>query len=435
MSIQIEYVGIDSIKPYRNNARKHQTEDLQAIVESIKEFGFKDPIGVWNNEIVEGHGRLMAAKDLGMKEVPIIRLDDLTDEQRRAYALAHNKTAELSSWYEEILDAELMDIAEIDMSLFGFDVDMFDEPKPEENEPDIDFSDIEKLEKHYGVPYQGNKSRIADIIVSILPIGQRLVDLFGGGGAITHCAMLSDKWESFLYNDLNEMITGLFMDAVHGKYHDEHRVITREDFENLKETDAYVKYIWSFGNNGLAYLWGKEIEAIKCAACHALTDETLKDRRLAYMNYVKLVKEAVSDISNRLEPLERISELHALESLERLHALESLEITNISYTDYEYQEGDVVYCDVPYEQKGKKKCDDYGMQFDSVEFYEWVKSRPYQVFFSSYEISDDSFYKIKIKAVASLIGATTNGQKRNEYLYSNMPIEYKNDAKAMEKQN
>ena len=72
---------------------------------------------------------------------------------------------------------------------------------------------------------------------------------------------------------------------------------------------------------------------------------------------------------------------------------------------------------------GKDGCADYGLSFDSLEFYEWAKSRDYQVFFSSYEISDDSFYRIKVKSVASLIGANTNGQKRTEYLYSNMPIE------------
>lgn len=71
---------------------------------------------------------------------------------------------------------------------------------------------------------------------------------------------------------------------------------------------------------------------------------------------------------------------------------------------------------------GKEKCDDYGLEFNSLEFYKWCKEQPYQVFFSSYEISDDSFYKVKIKSVMSLIGANTNGQKVNEYLYSNMPI-------------
>ena len=229
--------------------------------------------------------------------------------------------------------------------------------------------------------------------------------------------MLSDKWHEFLYNDLNEMITGLFIDAVYGKYHDEHRVITRDEFNDLKDTDAYVKYIWSFGNNGLAYLWGKDIEEIKCTACHALMDETLNDRRLAYIHFVKELKNNQSVSLNRLQSIEH------LQALTQLEALQRLEVSNISYEEYEYKEGDVVYCDVPYEQIGKGSCDDYGVDFDSLAFYEWVKSRDYQVFFSSYEISDDSFYKIKIKSVASLIGATTNGQKRTEYLYSNKPIE------------
>ena len=271
------------------------------------------------------------------------------------------------------------------------------------------------------MPYQGNKSRIADIIIKILPAGKRLVDLFGGGGAITHCAMLSGKWESFLYNDLNDMITGLFIDAVYGKFKDEHRVITREEFEDLKNTDAYVKYIWSFGNNGSGYLWGKDIEEIKCTACHSLVDDELRERRLAYMKFVKMLKKRLSDY--RLEPIERLQSLEHLQGLQQLEALQRLEVLNISYEDYEYQEGDVVYCDIPYEQIGKGSCNDYGVDFDSLKFYEWAKSKDYQIFFSSYEISDDSFYKVKVKAIQSLIGANTNGKFINEYLYSNKPFE------------
>lgn len=131
MSLQIEYIPTSELNPYKNNARKHENTDVSAIVSSIQEFGFDDPIGVWgdDNTIIEGHGRLMAAKKLKMKEVPCIRLDHLTDEQRRAYALAHNKTAELSEWDLDLLKIELDDIADIDMSEFGFDLDFdIDEP-------------------------------------------------------------------------------------------------------------------------------------------------------------------------------------------------------------------------------------------------------------------------------------------------------------------
>lgn len=120
--LNIEYVSINSIQPYEKNARTHGKADVKSIAESIREFGFKDPIGIWHDTIVEGHGRLLAAKELGMEMVPIIRLDDLTDEQRKAYALAHNKTAELSSWDQELLEEQLKQLSEIDMSLFGFDM-------------------------------------------------------------------------------------------------------------------------------------------------------------------------------------------------------------------------------------------------------------------------------------------------------------------------
>ena len=123
--MKIEQIEIEDLKPYERNARRHEAADVAAIVKSIEAFGFNDPVGVWGpqNVIVEGHGRVMAAKQLGMTEVPCIRLDNLTDEQRRAYALAHNKTAELSTWDAELLPLELEDLPTIDMAGFGFDLD------------------------------------------------------------------------------------------------------------------------------------------------------------------------------------------------------------------------------------------------------------------------------------------------------------------------
>lgn len=119
---EIVTLKIKDLKPYEKNARRHEAADVAAIAKSIEAFGFNDPVGVWgpNNIIVEGHGRVMAAKQLGMTEVPCIRLDSLTDEQRRAYALAHNKTAELSVWDPNLLPAELKEIRSYDMEAFGF---------------------------------------------------------------------------------------------------------------------------------------------------------------------------------------------------------------------------------------------------------------------------------------------------------------------------
>ena len=121
--IKVEYLGVDELTPYENNARVHSKKDIEAIKESIEQFGFNDPIGIWGKEnlIVEGHGRLMAAKDLHIDKVPVIRLDNLTDEQRKAYTLAHNKTAELSEWDFDLLNVELEEIESIDMEDFGFE--------------------------------------------------------------------------------------------------------------------------------------------------------------------------------------------------------------------------------------------------------------------------------------------------------------------------
>lgn len=126
INLKVEYLDIDKLKMYENNAKLHQDEDINAIKKSIELFGFDDPIGIWSDEnvIVEGHGRLIAAKKLKMKKVPVIRLDHLSDEERKAYALVHNKTTELSEWENEILNLELDDLSTIfDMSDFGFDLD------------------------------------------------------------------------------------------------------------------------------------------------------------------------------------------------------------------------------------------------------------------------------------------------------------------------
>lgn len=119
--LKIEYISVQDLKPYANNAKRHPDEQIEQIKASIQEFGFNDPIAVWKDDvIIEGHGRLIAAQELGIDQVPVIRLDELTDEQRRAYALAHNKLTMNSGFDFELLDLELEEIS-LDMTLFGFE--------------------------------------------------------------------------------------------------------------------------------------------------------------------------------------------------------------------------------------------------------------------------------------------------------------------------
>ena len=123
--MQIENIEISKLKPYEKNAKKHPKEQVQAIAASIREFGFRQPVVVFENlagelEIVIGHGRVEAAKSLKLKSVPCVRVDDLTDQQVKALRLADNKTNE-SEWDFELLALELDDIIDLDMTEFGFD--------------------------------------------------------------------------------------------------------------------------------------------------------------------------------------------------------------------------------------------------------------------------------------------------------------------------
>lgn len=100
----------------------------------------------------------------------------------------------------------------------------------------------------------GSKSKIAEDIMAIMPRGKRFVDLCGGGGAMTHCAALSGKYEEVYYNELNPLVADCFRKAIAGEYKNETRWISRDDFKNLKDVDGYVKLCWSFGNNGQSYV-------------------------------------------------------------------------------------------------------------------------------------------------------------------------------------
>lgn len=135
--LKIEYVKLSEIKPYKGNAKTHPKEQVEQIKKSIQELGFNDPIGIWHDEIVEGHGRYFAAQELGLDTVPVIRLDGLTDEQRRAYTLIHNKLTMNSDFDFDILSAELDDIFDIDMSDFGFDLSLDDEEPQEVVEDEV----------------------------------------------------------------------------------------------------------------------------------------------------------------------------------------------------------------------------------------------------------------------------------------------------------
>lgn len=155
----------------------------------------------------------------------------------------------------------------------------------------------------YGLPYKGSKNKLAERIVSLLPKRTHLIDLFCGGCAVSHAALLRNKYEHIHINDINWMCPTLFIDALNGKYQNETRWISREDFFRLKDTDPYVAVVWSFGNNLRDYLYSKEIEPLKKAIHYAIffRDYSL-GKELGYdLSFI----EPISDIQRRYAAVKR----------------------------------------------------------------------------------------------------------------------------------
>lgn len=140
--------------------------------------------------------------------------------------------------------------------------------------------------KKYGLPYQGSKSKLAEWVLEHLPNAEHLYDVFAGGCAVTHAALLSDKFKKVHANDITDSVT-LFKDALDGKYENESRWISREDFYRLKDSDPFVRIVWSFGNNGCNYLYSREIEPYKKAVHEMLYASTPNERRLKFKAVIR----------------------------------------------------------------------------------------------------------------------------------------------------
>lgn len=165
MAERIELWPVDRLQPYAKNARTHSDRQVDQIAASIRQFGFTNPILVDSADgIIAGHGRLMAAKRLGLATVPVIVLDHLTDAQRRAYILADNKLALNAGWDEELLKEELVDLGELnfDVELTGFEAAELSSLFLEKEEGDTDAE-----EEWQGMPEfnQGDETSFRKLVV------------------------------------------------------------------------------------------------------------------------------------------------------------------------------------------------------------------------------------------------------------------------------
>ena len=295
---------------------------------------------------------------------------------------------------------------------------------------------------NYGLPYQGSKSAIAPWVISCLPPGDTLVDLFCGGCAVTDAAIRSHRYKRFIFNDINPMMPSAYLKALAGGFKGEDRWISREEFFRLKDEDAYVVLCFSFGNDMRTYAYSRTIEPYKKACHYAIVFDDWRQLRKLCPEVVDAAYQALEHVSDRHErrlrfgpaivrrlkeigdaklidsnpfysschtkkpnktrpvgTIRDLSNLESLQSLESLERLQSLESHNRpllwpSVKDYQkvpIPEGVVVYCDPPYKNTAK-----YLVDFDHEAFYHWALTRDYPVFISEYAMPDD-FAPIAIK--------------------------------------
>ncbi len=303
--MQIELLQIEKLIPYANNARNNE-KAVDKVAASIKEFGFRNPIIIdKNNEIIAGHTRLLAAKKLGLKEVPTIRADDLTAEQVKAFRIADNKTAEYSEWNFELLAQELeeLKLADYDLSLTAFDLseceklldllkevnnrnkdDDFDIELPEEpvtkrgdiwllgkhrlmcgdacSESDVaalmreDFADMVFTDPPWNVNYGAtehpswkqrtilNDSMTTEEFKKFLDSAFKVMNKFSKPGCMTYVVMSAQEWGN------------LMLSLKENGYHWSSTIIWNKDRLVLSRKDYHTKYepIWYGWSDGSARL-------------------------------------------------------------------------------------------------------------------------------------------------------------------------------------
>lgn len=287
--------------------------------------------------------------------------------------------------------------------------------------------------KALGVPYKGSKSRIAEKIVDSLPPADVFVDLFAGGCAITHAAMLSRKYKRFIVNDIDGRGADVFYRAAHGE-----RVptewVSRDEFHERKMLDSFVAVIWSFNNDMDTYIYGAETEEMKHAIHVAITEgdytecerlnmgvrpcslplNQLFERRISITSSIVDMSDTLNN-KQLAQALERIERIEAIKQLQHEKSLQQLEtIQRLDYKEVEIPSNAVIYCDIPYRDTnvGGYEAIDY------EGFYEWCEHQENPIFISEYSMPSERFKSYK----SWQIHQTSAGKGKIEVVTENLYV-------------
>lgn len=282
---------------------------------------------------------------------------------------------------------------------------------------------------NFGLPYKGSKNKIAKWVCNILPDANTLYDLFAGGGAITYCASLNQKYNNYVVNDLNSLCIKGLKKAFNGEFKNEKRWISHEDFFKLRNTDYYVACCYSFGNNFRSYAYNEDIEQFKKAMHYSIvfndnsllsefinvdnlnyTSDDTQDRMTYLRKYLRSFTDfKYKSINLQLQNLERLARLQSFERLQRLNELNNEQKDNIKFYSDDYQnipltdKDAVIYCDIPYANTEK-----YKHPFDYERFYLWAEKQEIPIYISEYQMPKDRFVCVAEKEKKCKFSPTNN---------------------------
>ena len=280
---------------------------------------------------------------------------------------------------------------------------------------------------NFGIPYMGSKAKIAASIALNFPAAENFYDLFGGGFSMTHYMVekKAKRYKYFHYNEIKADVVDLVKKAINGDFNYDRfkpEWISREMFHARKEHDAYVRCIWSFGNNQITYLFG-DLEPYKKSMHQAVVFDEFDSFMLNTFKITKWPAHIKGITKKRLYlktlvrqriDLEQLERLQQLEQLERLEQLDKLNFYALDYRSVPIKENSIVYCDIPY-----RGTADYITEFNHKEFYDWAATRPFPVFISEYSLPDTRFKLIYSVDKRSMLSQDKSVGNKSENLYWN----------------
>lgn len=255
--------------------------------------------------------------------------------------------------------------------------------------------------KNLGMPYQGSKNRIATQIVEHFPPADTFVDLFFGGGAVTHAAQLSGKFRNFIANDLRKTPQA-WNKAVDGIGDEYDRYVSKEEFQ--ASDDMLVKMIWSFGAGGRTYAHA----SIHELSARMIMSSSVEERYSSWLEFLKAVE--ARGANGLYYGVQLISSVVQLRRIKTLEGNQPVTPFNLDYREVEIPKDSVVYCDPPY-----RGTQHYGNQFDHDAFWQWCRTREFPVYISEQEAPEDFMQIFSVQKVVSFTKCSS--KKRNEGLF------------------